>query len=429
MKAAKVVVARIITMAVALVCGFLTTNIVIRDAGVEVFALYSFLITIPALIPFTDLGAGAALVNRIAGSSDPDSDTEVRATILSISRIMIGFSAVLLALNAVLFLTGGWHIVLGSVGLIKNADAAAFVCVMIFGLSIPLSIGSRIYLGLEKVHFLVLFQGLQAPLTLFLVFAVTSLAPKGSGALLAVTAYAALFAVAAVSLVGASRILPGALHWAARRLAQLRRARGRRVMDIGLPLLIQTIAAPLAIQLDRVVLAQNVSAGELAMYGVAAQVFFALQSLFSTAGLTLWPTFARRMANGERVRPFSASALFAIAAAVCASIVCLVSGPFFGLLTNEQITVPWTTLLAFSAMLTVQAGLYPLGMFLMDKKGARFQTIPVLVMVTLNVSLSVLLARGIGVPGPILATVVATVVCQIVPYTFYIASRFRRLGR
>jgi O-antigen/teichoic acid export membrane protein len=407
----KVVGARGFTMVIGLICGFLTTGLVIRDAGVETYAFYSFLIAIPALVPFTDLGAGAALVNRIAGSKKPDDDDAVRRTMLSIVRIMLGSAAALAIINAVLFLTGGWSVVLGSVADIDHAESVAFLCVMLFALSIPFSIGARIFLGLEKQHRLVLLQGIQSPLTLGLV-----------------SAYISLAIVAIVGLLGASRFLPSSIRWTAANLSRVRGVKGTRVMDIGLPLLVQTIASPVASQLGRFILAQTVTAHQLAIYGMAAQVFFALQGVIAMAGMTLWPVFARQRANGERARPFAISAMFAGGAAVCALIVCVASGPFFALISNGEIVVPWSVLIAFSAVLIVQAALYPLGMYLMDKDGARFQTVPVLVMVIVNIGLSVILAPILGVVGPIIATAVATFTCQVVPFAIHIAGRIRRNG-
>jgi O-antigen/teichoic acid export membrane protein len=423
MKALQVVAARGLTMIVGLVCGFATTHLVITDAGVSVYALYSFLVAIPALIPFTDLGAGAALVNRLAASASPDSDESVRLTMLSIFRILTASALVLIGLNAMLYFLGLWNHLLGSVSSVENADGAAFLCVMIFALSVPFSIGSRVFLGLEKAHVLVLLQGLQAPLTLGAVYVTVSIAPARAGALLSICAYLSLALVAVAGLFTASRVLPRATRWSLGHIARVRGFKGSRVMDIGRPLLLQTIAAPVATQLGRFILAQTVTASSLAMYGVASQVFLALQSLISMAGLTLWPLFARQKANGERVRPFTISAVFALGAALCSLIVCALSGPFFSIITDGQIDVSLSLLIAFSGMLVVQAALYPLGMFLMDTDGARFQTVPVVAMVVINVLLSVIFSQTIGVEGPIIATIIATTMCQIVPYCVHILKQ------
>jgi O-antigen/teichoic acid export membrane protein len=85
--------------------------------------------------------------------------------------------------------------------------------------------------------------------------------------------------------------------------------------------------------------------------------------------------------------------------------------------------VSLSLLIAFSGMLVVQAALYPLGMFLMDTDGARFQTVPVVAMVVINVLLSVIFSQTIGVEGPIIATIIATTMCQIVPYCVHILKQ------
>jgi O-antigen/teichoic acid export membrane protein len=419
----KTVAARVLTMAVGLICGLLTTRLVISSTGVDNFALFSFLIVLPALIPFSDLGTGAALVNRIAQSSAPIGDQAVRDTLLSVLRILVGSAVVLELINIGLFLSGSWDVILGSAGNAPQAANVAFLCASLFAFGVPLSIGSRALLGLGRAHFIVLAQGVQAPLTLLLVWMVIHLEAAQLRSYLAAASYLAALATASLITWLAVGHLRSSFGWTVRNLPRLSSVHGAKVMHIGLPFLVQTVATPLATQLDRIILAQVVSAAELASYSLGSQVFIACYSLFAAAGLTLWPYFAKQRSQGIASRPFAIAGLFAALAFVLGSIIFFLGPPLFDALSAGRVAVSTPVLVAFAAVLVVQAALYPLGMYLMDPKGVRFQTIPVLLMVVSNVLLSIVLARVFGIIGPLIATAVTVSVFQLVPFAVYVSRR------
>jgi hypothetical protein len=78
-------------------------------------------------------------------------------------------------------------------------------------------------------------------------------------------------------------------------------------------------------------------------------------------------------------------------------------------------------------MITCIATVYPLGMFLMDKPGLRFQVAPTLIMAFSSLGLSIILTPLLGTPGPMLANSIAIVVCQIIPFSIYIVRHKERL--
>ena len=81
----------------------------------------------------------------------------------------------------------------------------------------------------------------------------------------------------------------------------------------------------------------------------------------------------------------------------------------------------------FGTMITMQAIVYPLGMFIMDPPGIRFQVIPALLMTVSTVGLSALSTPRIGVLGPLLANAVSVCVFQVIPYLLYIHRNRDRL--
>lgn len=423
-------VARALTMVVSLVCGVITTRTILGEATLEQYALYTLLTTVPALISFTDLGSGAVIVNKVATSDDIRTDTELRFQLTSVGRILVMFASGVMIINTVLFVSGGWRLIFGDVGDVPGASLAAFVCVTVFSLTVPVAIWVRIMLGLRKNHLVILLQGLISPLTLLGVWLLVHFAGPDLDSYLAIASFGAAFLVSVLGLSLTARWTRPLIPAAAGMLLRPRRFPGVRVMDVGWPMLAQLITYPIAVATQRYVLAQTGSHTEVAEYGVTGQVFFALNGLVFAAGIALWPLFARRRHRGELTRgPFLLSLLFAASIAAATAFVWLIGPWLFDFISNGEIDVRPTTILCFGAMVMMTAAVYPLGMFIMDKPGIRFQVIPTLSMAALSLTLSIVLAPMIGIIGPLLGTAFALLVCQYIPFLIYIRRHRDRLLR
>lgn len=430
MNTLKSIGAKAITMAIALICGLTTTRIIIADAGVHDYALYTLLVALPGLIAFADLGSGAVLVNRVATSDDPHHDPHLVGQVTTVGRIMLCFAAVAMILNTVMLTTGLWQSFLGDAGTISNAPLAAFLSITVFCCGIPLGIWSRLLLGLQRNHIIILVQGVQSPLTLLLVWAMLQTNLQALFPFLALGSLFAAFFVALSGFILASRFTRPLLGTAARRVPFPRRYPAVRVMDMGWPMLAQLIATPLSMQSQRFILAQFVSTAELAQYAMAGQFFFALQGLVSAAGLSLWPRYARARENGAATTgPMKMAALFAGGCILFTLGMALVGGWVFGFISGGKVEVPLSIIFAFGTMVAVQAALYPLGMFMMDTAGVRFQVLPTLLMAVTSVVLALVLTPLLGAIGPMIANSFAVVACQIVPYAIRIRRRAREAER
>lgn len=420
--------ARALTMVISLICGVLTTRMIMGEGGVETFALYTLLTTLPSLLTFTDLGSGAVLVNAVATSDDVRSDLKLRAQVTAVGRVLISFAGCAMALNVLLVVSGGWDVVFGVVGGGRGASLAAFYCITVFCCGIPFGIWTRIMLGQGRNHIVILLQGFISPLTMTGVWVMLRFGGRQFDPYLAIASYGASFLVAVLGtfLVVASTapLIPAA----ARTLLQVRRHPSVRVMDVGWPMLAQMVTYPIAVGSQRYVIAQLGSPVDVAEYGVAGQVFFALNGLVMAGGLALWPYYARSRHRGEARRgPFVLSVVFATAAAAATAAVFLFGPWLFRFVTNGELVVRPSTIMTFGLMITMTAAVYPLGMFIMDKPGIRFQVIPTLCMAILSLCLSIYLTPILGIGGPLLGTSLALAVCQVVPYALYIGRHRARL--
>lgn len=425
----KALLVRAVTTATSALFGILTARMILGTAGVEYFALYALITTLPSLIQFQDLGSGAALVHVIAVSDDPASDEQVSITMTSVGRILMIFATVVMAVNVVLFVSGGWGLLLGDLAGVPNAQLAAFSCLSLYAIGIPVALWARILLGLHKNHVAIAILGLMAPINFAFVWLILQLG-HDAGVYLSLASYLGSFSVSMIGILAAARQLPGVVPAALRRVPFPRRYPGTPVMDIGWPMLAQMLSAPLAVATQRYVLAQSATAAQLAEYAAVGQVFFSLIGVISATGVTLWPTFARKRAAGElNSGPMLLSVLFALGCLAVSALVWVVQGPLFSFTTSGTVDVQGATIAAFSLMLILQGALYPLGMFIMDKPGLRFQVIPALLMAVGSLVLAMIVTPALGVIGPVLSNAVCVFVFQIVPFSLYIHKHRDRLWR
>lgn len=415
-------------MVISLVCGVITTRMILGETDIQHYALYSLLITIPSLLTFTDLGSGAVLVNAVATSDDIRTDRRLRLQITSVGRVLLMFATGLMLINTVLLVTGGWRALFGDAGAIPGAALAAFLCVTLFSLSITLGVWFRILLGQRRNHIVILVQGMISPVTLGGVWLMLTFGGRDFDSYLAIASYGASLFSAIVGFALVTRSTAPLIPDALRMLLRFRSVRGVRVMDVGWPMLAQMVTYPIAVGSQRYVLAQFGTPTDVAEYGVAGQVFFALNGLVMAAGVALWPQFARLRHKGELRRgPFLLSLIFAGAIAAATFLVWWVSPWLFGFITQGELEVRTLTIFAFGCMIMLTAAVYPLGMFIMDKPGIRFQVVPTLAMATVSIILSLVLTPLLGIVGPLIGVSFALIVCQIIPYSIYIHRHRERL--
>ncbi len=423
----KALVARSLTTVTSALFGILTARLILSEAGVEYFALYSLITTLPSLMLFQDLGTGAALVNVMATSKEPNRDPKVTATLVSVVRIMTGLGLGMLAMGALFLVTGVWSIILGDAGELPNAEFVAFLGIAIWSFYLPLGAWQRILLALNRNHIVVLIQGLGPPVNYLMVWLILITGDSGR-IYVALGAYIASFVVATIGMAMAAKALPNTVSNAIRRLPRPRTYPGARVMDVGWPMLAQMVSAPLSISTQRFVLAQSAPTELVAEYTAAAQVYLSFMGVISATGVVRWPRFMARRSDGTlHSGPYKLSVAFSLGVAAIMGLLYLVREPLFAFTTKGAVDVHDSTCLAFSSMLILQGVLYPLGMFIMDKKGIRFQVIPTLTMAIGTVVLAFAMTPSLGVPGPVLSNSLAVLLAQIVPFVIYIQRRRHEL--
>jgi hypothetical protein len=95
--------------------------------------------------------------------------------------------------------------------------------------------------------------------------------------------------------------------------------------------------------------------------------------------------------------------------------------------TDGAVQLPALVVVSFSVLMVAQGANYPLGMYITDAAGLRFQAYLILLMLPLNLGLSVWLTAPLGASGPAIGSAVGVLACQVIPNWIYVGRR--RAGR
>jgi len=415
---------KVVVLGLSGLLGIVTSRMIITHFGEGAYAQYGLISALPNLLPFADLGIGAAVVNAIAGASDPATDTEARRTLTSALRILV-VSGFLIALTSItLGLVGAWPRILGDSAM-PGAGWVATTCLVVFGLALPLTIGQRSLVGLGRNPAQIATQALVAPF-IMLAVTVTILAGPGSGTALSVYSYVAAALVSVLCFIIANRALRGGLTGAVRDIPRVRAVPGVAVMHVAGPMLVQMVALPIAMQTDRLLLSHVGTTSELAQYNLSSQFFGIVLQTIAAAGVALWPVFARDRTTATVRSPFPMMWAFTGASILVAGMLCAVLPWLTQFVSGGEITLGPVLVVSFVAFVAVQGAKYPLGMYMTDARGLRFQVPPILVLVPLNLGLSWWLIDPLGAAGPVIGSTVAVLLCQVLPNVWYVR---RDLGR
>lgn len=419
--------AKVVVMAVTGLIGLVTSRLILQHYGVEAYAQYGLLASLPALLPFADLGIAAVVINAAAESGDPRGDVRLRRTLTSAIRVLVVSGGIIALVAMLLSIFELWPAILGS-GLQEGGGWVAGICMLLFGLALPLTIGSRLLVGLGRNTTQIATQVLTAPTILAcvggcVVFGIAA------GDQLAIFTYVASAVVATVGLSIAAKLVAPQLGIAIRDVPRVREVRGVPVMHLALPMLVQMLALPVAMQSARILISHLQGSEQLAQYNLGSQIFGIVLQTISAAGIALWPIYARARATRSVDSPLGPTLVFLLGGTVLGGVMALLS-PFVVELTSAgRLELDGVLIGAFVVFIAAQAAKYPVGMYMTDARGLRFQMLPTLVMIPIAIGLSLVLIPALGAAGSVIAVTAAVIVCQVIPNLLYVWVDLRRRSR
>jgi len=404
--------ARFIVLPVTAVAAAITTYLVVSYAGADAYGYVSLISTLFLLLPFADLGVGAAIATATARRGESSYLAHQAENLVTRAfRVLILSGAVILVGASVIALLGLWPNLLGiPASLGAGANWVVVLVLIPFAVSLPLGIGQRILLGERKNHYANLASGFGPVLATLVTLLLIGL--KVPPLMLAAATPVGVAAVSAISMWLAFRV--SGWNWRLLIRPIGRRDRGEPLWRTAIPMFVISVAITAAMQSDRLVLAHVGSPDELAKYSLAAQFYAPGYSLLATAAITLWPVFARAKEGSLRIwrNTLLVMGLLGLTAGICFAIAI---APIARLVSGDQITVPALLAISFGSLLFVMALHQPSAMLLTAPRLLAFQAVCSVMMLVINLPLSIFLVEYLGSAGPVAASVVAVTVANLIP--------------
>ena len=411
---------RIVTVVLTLV----TVSVSVRSLGDTAFGVVATLGTMIGLAGFADLGLGLGLMTRLAQLLGEDNQAALKPLVSSALASLGALGAFVAVVGSASIFVLPWDVLLGSSAL---PNAAVNASVVIFatsvGLAIPASIGQRVLLGTQ--------QGAVANIWSL----VASVAQFG--AVIAVAwRDAPVWGFVAATISTPVLVACVQSAWVLNRASHLRPERShvsrdvvRNLMRVGGLFFALNFAIAVAFQSDALITSAVLGASSAAVFAIGLRMFGAATSLFATSLQQFWPALAEALARGDLEwtrRRFKQVLTISTASLAAVAVLLVVIGqPVARIWVGESLVPPIGLLIAFAAW-TVYAHVMGQCSTLLNAAGVVGpQVAMATAMACVNLPLSIVLTKQIGLAGPLVGSLVSHTLCVGVPAVFLVRGVLR----
>lgn len=412
---------RLIGMPISAVLGFVNTSVVIAQVGAHDYGIVSTVATIAVLLPFADLGVGAAVNTAAARAGTSRGATqEFWDTLRAAYRVLGLASLVVIVTMGAIAGFGLWSSILSRpLSVADNWMASAALCV--FAIGIPASLGARILMG-QGLNELAVSLQLLAPALGLLVTLGLAAQPGRPSLAFALSSYAGLTLAGITNTVAAWLLLRrryGRLNFLRSRS---RAAPKRSVLRGSGAMLIIMMGLPITLETGRLLLAHRSSAGELAEFSLAAQLYAPCWAIASASSGALWRDFVRvRGDTSSTMLTWRRAVLILGAVGIVGGIGLTALGPWVaGMLSHGTIRIDWILFAGFGTLLLMQCIHLPGGVMLTTPAELRWQAGWVSVMALVALTVAYFLVTALGAAGFVLTAAAAICLFQVLPDLFFV---------
>jgi O-antigen/teichoic acid export membrane protein len=409
---------------------FISVPLALRYLGQERYGLWLSITSTLAFLGFADLGIGGGVINCVSEAHGKD-DSRLAAEYVSSAFFMLFSLAVVLGLVfLVVFphISWTWLFNVSSAQARSELGPALFVFIVCFLFSLPLGVVQRVQIGYQEGFINNIWQIGASLLSLGMLLLVIYLKVGLSWLVLAL-AGAPVFVtfLNGLSLFGFRR------PWLLPRLRAVRAIAGRKILRLGMLFFILQVSIALGYQKDNLVISHFLGADKVAQYAVPMKLFMIAPIFLSFFFMPLWPAYGEAITRHDFLwvrRTFRRSMIMALGISLSSAIgLFFFCRPILKIWVGPSIQPPLVLILGLSLWTVVNSVSGPIAMLLNGASIIGFQVVCSLAMAATSLTMSIFMVRWIGLPGPILATVIAQVAFILIPAVFYLPHLFKKMVR
>lgn len=412
--------------AVTIVLTLLTVSVAVRSLGPTAYGVVATLGAVLGIAGFADLGLGAGLMTRIAQSLGSGNDGSKPLISSALASLSVMGALVAIAGSASIGVLP-WETLLGSPDLPKATITTSVVIFSVsIGLAMPASIGQRILLGTQRGAVANTWSLAASMAQLVAVIAAAWLgAPIWAfvGAMILIPVLVSCVETVWVFNL-ASHLRPEPGHVSREAVADLLRVGG---LFFAL-----NLASAAAFQSDTLIVSTVLGASSAAVFAIGLRMFGAASGLFATSLQQFWPTLAEALARGDlewaRLRFKQVLTVSTALLAGGAALIVAIGQPLARIWVGASLVPPLGLLAAFAAWTVYSHVMGQCSTLLSAGNVVGPQVAMAITMACVNVPVSVLLTKQMGVAGPLVGSLLAHMLCAGVP-TAILVRRLLKHGK
>jgi O-antigen/teichoic acid export membrane protein len=421
--------ASVFAKAVSILVQFISVPLTIRYLGKERYGLWMTIGSLVSMLGFLDLGVGAGLVGALA---DADGKQDRGLARRYVTAAVVTLSAVAVVLLLIVGAASPWLpwpriLNVDAPTVVRDGARATIVLLVCFALGMPLSIVQRVQAGLQEGFASSLWASVASLLTLA---GVLLAAHYQAGLAWLVVATAGLPLVAL--LANAAEVFLLRRPYLRPKLSELDRAAVRRIMRQGLMFFVIQIAMVVGYNSDNIVINQILGPEQVTQFAVPMRLFGFIVVLMQMALGPLWAAYGEAAARGDAAwvrRTFNRSLKLSILVSVAPALFLLTFGkPIVQIWTRGEVTPSLALLIALASWAIVMSVCTAQAMFMNGLHVVRLQMICCSIMAVVNIAVSIVLTKWIGVSGVAFGTVVAQTLCVMIPYFLFVPKVLHEVG-
>ena len=407
-----------------------TAPLAIRYLGMERYGMWMTIAAAVTMLSSSDLGIGNGLMTLIAEANGRGDRDSARRYVGSAAAMLSAVAAIILLITLLVYPHLRWSSLIRATSpeALRDMGPTFLVLIACFAINMPLGISNQVLIGYQQGYLANLWAIVGSVLALGAVLVGVHLR-LGLPWLVAGFAGAPVVAMAlnAIWLFGRSR------PWLLPRWHDVHLTSTRRLFGMGILFFVLQTSLAVGFQSDSIVIAHLLGAEKVAQYSLTARLFSLFGVLLNFIIAPLWPAYGEAAARGDRewlVRTFRLSMMFVLGFSIVANLFLVFSGRFIlRLWIGPQVQPTMALLIGLAICQTLQAITNTFSVLLNGLKIMRFQALCFSIMAVVNIFGSIALTHRIGVPGVVYGSIIAQLLCFILPLAVFWPRLLRSLNR
>jgi len=411
--------ARALTSPLQLVFLMTTTWLGTSKVGASSYSVAILLAGVPLLFPFLDLGSSSALITGF--SQKPSKEMRLDLFAFAIKRATISAGTVLAAGVFLANSPASLSIFGPSTKFFENPGLLFFIFSVIFSSLVMLGPAAKILVGLGLNHVTMYFGLATSALTLMLTACLSTtdapvdfyaLAPLGSAFLVGVLLFRKTLLLTSITFIELFKA-----SYLDKRKLDTNVSRGSNYM------LLITLSLAVIQFSDRFVVSIFGPLGDVPSFVYLSQVYVPVWAAISSVLIAIWPHLsAIRSEHGYQIAKkefLKVWGKLSIIGAIAGAVFACGTPSIIRQISSGEVQIDYAISSAFGFLLFLQIVHFPVGVFLTDSPGLRFQSIWVSIGAVTYLPLAIYLTLYLGVVGPTLAGIFLIIFFQLLPNSIF----------